>query len=123
MGVCASKEAPTAGSSTTRKPVQRTGPQRKEPTVKNTPKPVNKAATKKKKLGGDEVLGEGEPEKLSPREAARLAAEKRAQETQQKNTKGELGKKLEQEKSKSHKAKVLEEAEQRKAEHERLQWD
>ena len=51
--------------------------------------------------------------------AARLAAEKRFQETNEKYNKGELGKKLAQERAKSHKTRLMEEAEKKHAERER----
>ncbi|GCE98471.1 hypothetical protein ZYGM_003430 [Zygosaccharomyces mellis] len=54
--------------------------------------------------------------KLSPREAARLAAERRFQESNEKSTRGELGKKLAQERGKSSRTQVLQEAEQKGAE-------
>lgn len=57
--------------------------------------------------------------KVSPKEAARLAAEKRFQETNEKYNKGELGKKLAQERAKSHKTRLMEEAEKKHAERER----
>lgn len=55
-------------------------------------------------------------EKLSPQEAARQAAEKRFQESNEKSTRGELGRKLAQERAKSAKTHVLQDVEQRKAE-------
>lgn len=123
MGLCASKESPSqsTSSSSDARPVQRTGHQKKSDTAAKVSGTTQRNKSKKK-LGGDEVLGE-ETQKISAKEAARLAAEKRYQDAHQKNTKGELGKKLEQERAKSHKSKMMEEAEMRQAERERLEWD
>ncbi|CAI4039172.1 hypothetical protein SMKI_07G1440 [Saccharomyces mikatae IFO 1815] len=62
---------------------------------------------------------ESSKDKVSPKEAARLAAEKRFQETNEKYNKGELGKKLAQERAKSHKTRLMEEAEKKHAEQQR----
>ncbi|CCH60853.1 hypothetical protein TBLA_0D03530 [Henningerozyma blattae CBS 6284] len=52
--------------------------------------------------------------KLTPQEAARKAAEKRLAESNEKQTKGELGKKLAKERAKSNKTHMMEQAEQQK---------
>ncbi|GES71069.1 hypothetical protein C4S57_3594 [Saccharomyces cerevisiae] len=73
------------------------------------------------KKEGSKLTDTSDPSKnkVSPKEAARLAAEKRFQETNEKYNKGELGKKLAQERAKSHKTRLMEEAEKKHAERER----
>ncbi|GMC21810.1 unnamed protein product [Saccharomyces cerevisiae] len=73
------------------------------------------------KKEGSKLTDTSDPSKnkVSPKEAARLAAEKRFQETNEKYNKGELGKKLAQERAKSHKTRLMEEAEKKHAEKER----
>ena len=72
------------------------------------------------KKEGSKLTDTSDPSKnkVSPKEAARLAAEKRFQETNEKYNKGELGKKLAQERAKSHKTRLMEEAEKKHAERE-----
>ncbi|QLQ79557.1 hypothetical protein HG537_0C02040 [Torulaspora globosa] len=67
---------------------------------------------------GHRVQGEVDETKevLSAQEAARLAAEKRLQESNAKATQGTLGKKLAEERSKSHKTHMMKEAERRQLE-------
>ncbi|PTN20235.1 hypothetical protein C4S55_3695 [Saccharomyces cerevisiae] len=73
------------------------------------------------KKEGSKLTDTSDPSKnkVSPKEAARLAAEKRFQETNEKYNKGELGKKLAQERAKSHKTRLMEEAEKKHAQRER----
>ena len=73
------------------------------------------------KKEGSKLTDTSDPSKnkVSPKEAARLAAEKRFQETNEKYNKGDLGKKLAQERAKSHKTRLMEEAEKKHAERER----
>ena len=97
-------------------------------TVKRTANTVNKSKSKPvsqvkkapKVTSKGNKLSDGTTDEkdqiLSPKEAARLAAEKRQQEANEKLTKGELGKKLASEKGKSYRAQVLEDAEQKKLE-------
>lgn len=88
---------------------------KKKTQLKSTTVPV----VQKKK--GSKLTDTSDPSKnkVSPKEAARLAAEKRFQETNEKYNKGELGKKLAQERAKSHKTRLMEEAEKKHAERER----
>lgn len=139
MGLCFSKSdnPPTSASHTTatqRVPASqrsRTHPQESTKVLKKSrpevtknqqqSKPERIKAPKKsspKKTGGQTVGGsiDGNKEKLSPQDAARLAAEKRFQESNQKSTKGKLGKKLAQERGKSSRAHVLQEVEKKEAE-------
>ncbi|CCK70898.1 uncharacterized protein KNAG_0F02330 [Huiozyma naganishii CBS 8797] len=114
MGVCGSKSESSIGSSAT--PVRRTAPAKRTTATAAQPQSKRKAASssthKEKKqpteshgvtLGSatdngaiPDVVSDDlhETKQLSPREAARLAAEKRAQEREQELAKGALGKKI-----------------------------
>ncbi|CCD26711.1 uncharacterized protein NDAI_0I01420 [Naumovozyma dairenensis CBS 421] len=129
MGICASKtDSPTTTTTATtttntNKPVQRIRPKHNknaEETTKGTRKKKTVAAvqTSGTKLGAA-TNDDDDGGKLSPKEAARLAAEKRFKEATEKETKGELGKKLASERAKTYKAHVLEDAEKRNLERER----
>lgn len=132
MGLCFSKtdhQTPSnnnrAGGATStqrRTTSQRSGTHSQKPienrqTSKSEgPKVSTKTTTKT--TGGQPIGGtiDENKNKLSPREAARLAAERRFQESNEKSTRGELGKKLAQERGKSSRTQVLQEAEQKGAE-------
>lgn len=100
MGLCGSKVSKNEG-----KPLgasSNPGPQSNNNNRKasNKGRPVAEAGTR---TGGPN----SEP-KLSPREAARIAAEERAAKLEAANAKSELSKKLAQERAKSRKAHVME---------------
>ncbi|CDH10835.1 uncharacterized protein ZBAI_02621 [Zygosaccharomyces bailii ISA1307] len=143
MGLCSSKaDRPSTTATATQSTVtQRTAPpKRAAPTPKPVPKtqaqtkskqkhyqktkkkshtsPKRPDASKSSPSRGHTVsdMADANREKLSPQEAARLAAEKRFQESNEKSTRGELGRKLAQERAKSAKTHVLQDVEQRKAE-------
>lgn len=125
MGLCGSKSeknAPMVGTTTTKvKLAKTTITQEKTATKSNSKKTVktnahkSKANNQKSSTKAGTVLGspadDPEASKLTPREAARLAAEKRLADNKEKNTKGALGKKLEQERAKSHKSHLMEQIE------------
>ncbi|CAI4485350.1 CCQ_1a_G0018980.mRNA.1.CDS.1 [Saccharomyces cerevisiae] len=134
MGLCGSKTQPTPSQTTTVATKARTKPINRD-TVKSKQELRHKEKKDKKKKTqlksttvpvvqkkeGSKLTDTSDPSKnkVSPKEAARLAAEKRFQETNEKYNKGELGKKLAQERAKSHKTRLMEEAEKKHAERER----
>ncbi|CAD6624688.1 HN1_G0032300.mRNA.1.CDS.1 [Saccharomyces cerevisiae] len=134
MGLCGSKTQPMPSQTTTVATEARTKPINRD-TVKSKQELRHKEKKDKKKKTqlksttvpvvqkkeGSKLTDTSDPSKnkVSPKEAARLAAEKRFQETNEKYNKGELGKKLAQERAKSHKTRLMEEAEKKHAERER----
>lgn len=134
MGLCGSKTQPMPSQTTTVPTKARTKPINRD-TVKSKQELRHKEKKDKKKKTqlksttvpvvqkkeGSKLTDTSDPSKnkVSPKEAARLAAEKRFQETNEKYNKGELGKKLAQERAKSHKTRLMEEAEKKHAERER----
>ncbi|AJS01702.1 ANL_collapsed_G0019000.mRNA.1.CDS.1 [Saccharomyces cerevisiae] len=134
MGLCGSKTQPMPSQTTTVATKARTKPINRD-TVKSKQELRHKEKKDKKKKTqlksttvpvvqrkeGSKLTDTSDPSKnkVSPKEAARLAAEKRFQETNEKYNKGELGKKLAQERAKSHKTRLMEEAEKKHAERER----
>ncbi|GAV55996.1 hypothetical protein ZYGR_0AZ01680 [Zygosaccharomyces rouxii] len=131
MGLCFSKSDQTPATSsganettTTQRAAvsQRSGTRLQKPTKAqqqaNPERTKSPAKTVAKTTRGQTVGGtiDENKEKLAPQEAARLAAEKRFQESNEKSTRGELGKKLAQERGKSSRTQVLQEAEQKGAE-------
>ncbi|CAI4062869.1 hypothetical protein SUVZ_07G1400 [Saccharomyces uvarum] len=135
MGLCGSKSQPMPSQTTTATPRVRTKPVNRGTTnakqqlrQKGNENKKNKKSTSKsttaqsaEKREGSKLSGASDTskDKVSPKEAARLAAEKRFQETNEKYNKGELGKKLAQERAKSHKTHVMEETEKKHAAQER----
>lgn len=112
MGLCASK-SDQARDSEASKPVK--------PRITKTPDSRNKLKQSKGtqlRNGTGHRVQEVDENKdiLSAQEAARLAAEKRLQESNVKATQGALGKKLAEERSKSHKTQMMKEAERRQLE-------
>lgn len=111
MGICASKSDK----------VESTRPaQAAKPRVKKT-SGLSKTVVKSSSLrngSGHRVNGEVDDikDKVSAQEAARLAAEKRLEESTAKSTQGALGKKLAEERSKSHKSHMMKEVEKRQME-------
>ncbi|QHS73228.1 uncharacterized protein SPAR_G01380 [Saccharomyces paradoxus] len=135
MGLCGSKTQSMPSQTTTVAAKSRTKPvnhdtikskqelRQKEKKDKKKKKERLKSTTAQvvQKKEGSKLTDTSDPSKdeVSPKEAARLAAEKRFQETNEKYNKGELGKKLAQERAKSHKTRLMEEAEKKHAERER----
>lgn len=117
MGLCASKSDSQAVSSSSNvtKRTTSTGPQKHKP---NTPAKSVQPPTFKRS-NGNKILEDAKDAnrgKISATEAAKLAAEKRFQEANEKSTRGELGKKLAEERSKSHKSQMMKQVEQQKLE-------
>ncbi|KOG99412.1 uncharacterized protein DI49_1865 [Saccharomyces eubayanus] len=135
MGLCGSKSQPMPSQTTTVTPRTRTKPvnrgttnakeqlRQKENESEKKKKSSLKSTTGQpvKKREGSKLSGASDTskDKVSPKEAARLAAEKRFHETNEKYNKGELGKKLAQERAKSHKTRLMEETEKKHAAQER----
>ncbi|EJS43779.1 YGL108C [Saccharomyces arboricola H-6] len=135
MGLCGSKSQSMPSQTTTAKPKTKTKPvtrntasarqelRQKEKKSQKKKKPQSKGilaqAVQKKEGSKLSDTSDASKDKVSPKEAARLAAERRFQETNEKYNKGELGKKLAQERAKSHKTHLMEEAEEKHAEQER----
>lgn len=121
MGLCGSKSGqPTESIPPSRPATARTaksleGQSKKKRQSKKSSKPLRTEETVIKKKAGDRIneAADDTKEKLSAQEAARLAAEKRLQEANEKSTRGALGKKLAQERSKSHKTHLMQEVENR----------
>ncbi|EDO19444.1 hypothetical protein Kpol_1002p92 [Vanderwaltozyma polyspora DSM 70294] len=120
MGLCASTHEEPVSSQP--KPVVKT---KSTPKSKNVPQrqanaDLNKRKQKKKQNDTtDFKISEQSDEnrtKLTPQEAAKLAAEKRLAESNEKDTKGALGKKLATERAKSHKSQMVEQVEKQKIE-------
>lgn len=113
MGLCASKSDKS-------KPTEPTNPVK--PQIRKIRETSSKADQNKgsslRTGTGHRVDGEvdANKDKLSAQEAARLAAEKRLQESNAKETQGALGKKLAEERSKSHKTHMMKEVEKRQLE-------
>lgn len=132
MGLCFSKSDQTpATTSRTNQPattIQKTAPpqsaksQRPQESVKTQQSKLKETKLSKRdptttKISEGKTVGatvDQNREKLSPQEAARLAAEKRFQESNEKFTRGELGKKLAKDRGKSSRTHVLQESEQKR---------
>ncbi|CAI4061744.1 hypothetical protein SKDZ_07G1500 [Saccharomyces kudriavzevii ZP591] len=132
MGLCGSKPQPMPSHATTVKlKARRNPPSRDAKNAKQEfPQKGDKDKKKKKpqsitqdvqKKEGNKLsdTSDTSKDKISPQEAARLAAEKRFLQTNEKYNKSELGKKLAQERAKSHKTRLMEEAEKKHFEQER----
>ncbi|QLL32681.1 hypothetical protein HG536_0D02030 [Torulaspora globosa] len=113
MGLCASKSDQVRDSDASK---------RAKPQIRKTHDSRNKSnqakGTQLRNGTGHRVHGEVDENKdiLSAQEAARLAAEKRLQESNSKATQGALGKRLAEERSKSYKTQMMKEAERRQLE-------
>lgn len=107
MGLCASKSDKQDSVPSPRR------------TIKRVQRTVSSNAPKDKLKGTDYKLSDVPDEaksKLTPQDAARLAAEKRLAETNEKSTKGQLGKKLASERVKAHKTSMIEQVYKQKIE-------
>lgn len=121
MGLCGSKSDQSTGSipasrpATTRTAKSLQEQPKKKKQLKKSSKPLRTGETAIQKKAGDRIneAGDDTKEKLTAQEAARLAAEKRLQEANEKSTRGALGKKLAEERSKSHKTHMMQEVEKR----------
>lgn len=117
MGICASKSDQQTSANVKVATTTRT-----RPVARASSKPANKSSARpdqtKETSRGQKIIDDVDENKikLSPQEAARLAAEKRLQDNNAKSTRGALGKKLAEEKSKSHKSHLMEQAERRQLE-------
>ncbi|QLG71117.1 hypothetical protein HG535_0B01550 [Zygotorulaspora mrakii] len=126
MGLCAStsdtqtdSSTPAVSKRTVKTSTVKTSTVASKPAPKKRSKKTRKSQTviTPKQSGGNKILNDSEDdnrEKLSAREAARLAAEKRLQDSNDKSTRGELGRKLAEERSKSHKSQLMKQAEQQR---------
>lgn len=117
MGLCASKSDQQASAKPNTATTARTKATTKHANQHAT-KPVNKAERKPLRTGGGQKINDDDENKskLSPQEAARLAAEKRLEDNHAKSTRGALGKKLAEERSKSHKSHMMEQIDKRQLE-------
>lgn len=107
MGLCASKSDKETPARVSNPTTVRTKPVSKpSKTVQSKPVRLN---------DGQKINDEIDENKnqLSAKDAARLAAEKRLQDNNAKSTRGALGKKLAEERSKSHKSHMMETVEKR----------
>lgn len=115
MGLCASKsEKKVNHQATIRTKPQRVG---QNSTQKKLKVPIKQTNSSDAKKSSGRPLSEGHTaENVSPQEAARRAAEQRLENNVKDSTKGELGRKLAQERAKSHSKHMRETAEQRQHE-------
>lgn len=118
MGLCASKSDQQASAKPKTATTARTKVTTTKHATKHATKPVNKAELKPLRTGGGQKINDDDENKskLSPQEAARLAAEKRLEDNNAKSTRGALGKKLAEERSKSHKSHMMEQIDKRQLE-------